>query len=135
MTKPEAIAHAKKYAKSRFDPAVFEQYEKYMQTGEGMTQQEAEGLGVYYQHFDTMAQKNVMLRLLKRWAPLSVTEQRMLAEDENPGEAFDMPGFESKPEQPGSVAEPVTTGASANRGRRPKDVTPDGDDARGDFFS
>lgn len=135
MTKAEAIAHAKKYAKSKFDPAILERYEQYMQTGEGMTQKEAESLGVYYQHFDTMAQKNVMLRLLKRWAPLSVTEQRMLAEDENPGEAFDMPGFESQPEQPDSVAEPVTTGASANRVKRPKDVTPAGDAAGDDFFN
>lgn len=135
MTRPEAIAHAKKYAKTKFDPEVLERYEKYMETGEGMTQKEAEGLGVYYQHFDLMAQKNVMLRLLKRWAPLSVTEQRMLAEDENPGDAFDMPGFESKPEQPDSVAEPVAAGTSGNRVRKPKDVTPAGDAAGDDFFN
>ena len=93
MSKREAIAHAVRYAKSSFDAEVFAKYETYLKTGEGMTDKEAEKLGVYYTNFDQMAMKNVMRRLLLRWAPLSITDQQMLKHDENPAEPVEMPPF------------------------------------------
>lgn len=93
MTKQEAIAHAVRYAKSSFDAETFARYEIYLKTGEGMTENEADKLGVYYTNFDQMAMKNVMRRLLLRWAPLSITDQQMLRHDENPAEPVEMPAF------------------------------------------
>ena len=80
MSKAQAVNHAVKYASSNFDPILLSKYENYLRTGEGMTKQEAERQckGVYYTNFDQMAMKNVMRRLLLRWAPLSVDMQQFI---------------------------------------------------------
>lgn len=93
MTKQEAVAHAERYAKSSFDAATLAKYETYLKTGEGMSEEEVSKLGVYYTNFDQMAQKNVMRRLLLRWAPLSVSDNQMLMHDENPAEPIELPEF------------------------------------------
>ena len=84
MTKQQAIAHAARYAKTSFDKETFKRFEQFRETGEGMTQAEAERLesGVYYSNFDQMAMKTVLRRLLLRWAPMSLQYQQMLEEDE-----------------------------------------------------
>lgn len=83
MSKAQAVNHATKYASSNFDPLLFAKYENYLRTGEGMTKQEAERQcgGVYYTNFDQMAMKNVMRRLLLRWAPLSVDMQQFINDE------------------------------------------------------
>lgn len=94
MTKQEAVAHAHQYAKSNFDKDLFAKYEKFLKTGEGLTKEEESKCGgVYYTNFDAMAKKNVMRRLLLTWAPLSITDNQMLAHDENPSLPLDMPEF------------------------------------------
>lgn len=83
MSKAQAVNHATKYASSNFDPILFAKYENYLRTGEGMTKQEADRQcsGVYYTNFDQMAMKNVMRRLLLRWAPLSVDMQQFINDE------------------------------------------------------
>ena len=84
MSKAQAIAHAKRYAKTEFDPDKLARYEHYIQTGEGMSQEEYESLSakVYIGGFDTMAQKTVLRRLLLRWSPMSLEDRQILEEDE-----------------------------------------------------
>lgn len=90
MSKAQAVNHAAKYASSNFDPIMLAKYEAYLRTGEGMTKQEADRLtGVYYTNFDQMAMKNVMRRLLLRWAPLSTEMQQFLKEEGEPNVAED----------------------------------------------
>ena len=91
MTKEQAIAHAKRYAKSEFDPEKLRLYELYMQTGEGLTQKEFEAMSaqVYYGNFDNMAMKNVLRRLLLRWAPMSLEDQQILKDDESASASAD----------------------------------------------
>lgn len=85
MTKEQAIAHAKRYAKTSFDPETYKRYLQYEETGEGMTQKEYDSLSetaVYYANFDNMAMKNVLRRLLLTWAPMSLEYQQILEDDE-----------------------------------------------------
>ena len=116
MTKQDAVAHAERYAKTSFDPKLFEKYESFMRTGEGLSKEEQKATGgVYYTNFDQMAMKNIMRRLLLRWAPLSISDQQMLKQDENPAEAFDMPGFENDTDVDVTDKEPVPEPSSEGK--------------------
>lgn len=89
-TKQESILHAQKYAKSSFDAALYAKYESYLQTGEGLSENEKEECKkIYYQQFDSMAMKNCLRSLLLNWAPLTMFEREIISSDGNMDEDED----------------------------------------------
>lgn len=146
MTKEQAIAHARRYAKTSFDADKYQQFMTYEQTGEGMTQKEYEALGegVYYSNFDQMAMKNVLRRLLLRWAPMSIEDQQTLEEDENGPKQdgimeidMDITGENGKPVDMAAATAPVEAeNAPANKQPAKKQVKKaPAAEAEDDFFN
>lgn len=85
-TKERAIAHAEKHAKTPFSGELLKKYEKYLQTGEGLSEKEIkETEGPYYASFDKMSMKNCLRELLLGWAPLSISEKKLIMSDGDSG--------------------------------------------------
>lgn len=85
-TKEEAVLHAERHAKTPFSCSLLTKYEQYLQTGEGLTDQEIkETEGVYYKYFDKMSMKNCLRELLLGWAPLTLSDQQLVSSDGDSG--------------------------------------------------
>lgn len=139
MTKDQAIAHAKRYAKTNFDPEKYKQYELYEQTGEGMTQKEYDALseGVYYSSFDQMAMKAVLRRLLLRWAPMSLEDRQIMEADEsgNAGSSFMDISVDIAGESKAAKQEEEQTEDKQVRKRQPKATVEKAEAPEDDFFN
>lgn len=83
MSRAEVVRHAARYSKA-FNIELFERYEKYLETGEGMTDRDLrQASSPWYESFDGMAQKTVLIRLLKRWGVLSIDMQTAMEREDD----------------------------------------------------
>lgn len=131
FSREKMIKWADRYSPS-FSKELFHKYEVYLETGEGLTQDELRACSSsWYERFDAMAEKTVLKQLLSKKGILSTELQNAFKADNESGYIEqDAPMFNAqpapveKPENPVAVepetSEVVDAPVQHKRGRKPK---------------
>lgn len=84
FSKEKVYGWAKRYSKA-FDEELFRKYEKYLETGEGLTDRELQKCsGPWYSNFNAMGEKTVLKQLLLKWGAKSTELLSAMDKDEAP---------------------------------------------------
>ena len=86
FSKEKMVKWADRYSQA-FSEEVYRRYEKYLETGEGLTDEELRKCSSpWYERFDSMGEKTVLIQLLKKWGMKSI-DMTMAFEAEDKGTA------------------------------------------------